>query len=143
MTAISNEENESFRKSVPEFMMKTPYLSTFPLEITKYENDDIELRLKFRENFTNDGTVYHGGVIATVVDTAGALAAWSNHDFNKGAKASTVSIALQYIAAAKKSDLIVKAFAKKRGKELIFVEIDAYDENSNLVAHALQTYRIA
>jgi uncharacterized protein (TIGR00369 family) len=86
--------------------------------------------------------VYHGGVIATMLDSAGAAAAWSNHDFDKGMRASTVSMSLQYVGACKKSDLICRAAAVKRGKELIFTEITATDSEGAVVAHALQTYRI-
>ena len=100
------------------------------------------LRLPFRPALTNDGTYYHGGVVASVLDTAGAAAAWSNHDFDKGSRASTVSMSLQYVGACKQSDLVCHAKAVKRGRELIFTEITATDADGALVAHALQTYRI-
>ena len=45
----------------------------------RYEPDDVTLRLPFRDDLTNDGTYFHGGVIASVMDIAGAGAAWSNH----------------------------------------------------------------
>jgi len=32
-----------------------------------YEPDDVTIRLPFREDLTNDGTYYHGGVIAAVM----------------------------------------------------------------------------
>jgi uncharacterized protein (TIGR00369 family) len=102
----------------------------------------VVLRLPFREDLTNDGVVYHGGVIASMLDSAGAAAAWSNHDFDKGARASTVSMTVQFVGMAKHSDLVCTARAVKRGRELIFTEIDACDGDGNLVAQALQTYRI-
>jgi uncharacterized protein (TIGR00369 family) len=100
------------------------------------------VRLPFRYDLTNDGTFYHGGVVASVIDTCGALAAWSNHDFNKGMRASTISMSVQYVGACRKSDLICRATAIKRGKELIFTEITATDAEGAVVAHAVQTYRI-
>ena len=84
----------------------------------------------------------HGGVVASVLDTTGALAAWSNHDFDKGARASTVSMNVQFLGAAKRSDLVCTARAVKRGRELIFTEITATDADGEVVAHAVQTYRI-
>jgi uncharacterized protein (TIGR00369 family) len=108
----------------------------------RYEPDEVVVRLPFRTALTNDGVYYHGGVVASAIDTAGAAAAWSNHDFDKGSRASTVSMTVQYVGACKKSDLICTARAVKRGRELIFTEIDAADSDGTLVAHALQTYRI-
>ena len=123
-------------------MPTTPFLSGLGIQFDKYEPDNVIVRLPFREDLTNDGIVYHGGVVASVVDTAGAAAAWSNHDFNKGMRASTVSMSIQYIGTAKKSDLLCVARAVKRGKELIFTEITATDAQDNPVAHAVQVYRI-
>ncbi len=87
------------------------------------------------------GTFYHGGVIASVIDTAGAAAAWSNHDFDRGARASTVTMSVQYVGAAKQSDLICTARTVRRRRELIFTEITATDADGSTVAHAVQTYR--
>jgi uncharacterized protein (TIGR00369 family) len=108
----------------------------------RYEHDEVVLRVPFREDLTNDGIVYHGGVVATALDTAGAAAAWSNHDFDKGVRASTVSMSVQYVGTAKGSDLVCRARTVKRGRELTFTEITATDTDGAVVAHAPQTYRI-
>ena len=123
-------------------MPATPYLAGLGIVIERYEPDDVRLRLPFRADLTNDGTYYHGGVIASVMDTAGAAAAWSNHDFDKGARASTVAMSIQYVGACKQSDLLCTARAVKRGKELTFTEITATDAAGAVVAHGVQTYRI-
>jgi len=123
-------------------MPQTPFLAGLGVVFDRYEPDDVTLRLPFREDLTNDGTYFHGGVIASVMDTAGAGAAWSNHDFDKGIRASTVAMSIQYVGAAKKSDLVCHAKTVRRGKELIFTEITATDADGKVVAHAVQTYRI-
>ncbi len=123
-------------------MPRTPFLAGLGVVIERYEPDQVVLRLPFREDLTNDGTFYHGGVIASVIDTAGAAAAWSNHDFNKGNRASTVSLSIQYVGACRGSDLVCHARAVRRGKELTFTEITASDPEGNVVAHGIQTYRI-
>ncbi len=123
-------------------MPQTPFLAGLGIVIERYEPDEAILRLPFRPDLTNDGSYYHGGVIASVLDTAGAAAAWSNHDFNKGQRASTVAMSVQYVGACRKADLICHARAVRRGKELTFTEITATDPEGTVVAHALQTYRI-
>jgi uncharacterized protein (TIGR00369 family) len=139
---LSEEEQRRRRAAIPELFVSTPFMSWLGLVFDRYEPDDVVLRLPFRIDLTNDGVFYHGGVVASALDTAGAAAAWSNHDFDKGSRASTVSMTVQYVGACKKSDLICTARAVKRGSELIFTEIDATDAHGILVAHALQTYRI-
>jgi uncharacterized protein (TIGR00369 family) len=139
---LTEEEQNARRAAVVEIMPATPFLKGLGIVFDRYEPDDVVLRLPFREDLTNDGVYYHGGVIASVVDTAGAAAAWSNHDFDKGARASTISMSIQYVGACKKSDLVCAARTVRRGKELTFTEITAADADGNVVAHAVQTYRI-
>jgi uncharacterized protein (TIGR00369 family) len=139
---LTEEEQNARRAAVVKIMPATPFLKGLGIVFDRYEPDDVVLRLPFREDLTNDGVYYHGGVIASVVDTAGAAAAWSNHDFDKGARASTISMSIQYVGACKKSDLVCAARTVRRGKELTFTEITAADADGNVVAHAVQTYRI-
>jgi uncharacterized protein (TIGR00369 family) len=139
---LTEEEQRARRNAVPAVMTKTPFLAGLGVVFERYEPDDVVLRLPFRPDLTIDGTYYHGGVIASVLDTAGAAAAWSNHDFTKGTRASTVSMSVQYVGACKQSDLICRARTVRRGKELTFTEITATDAEGTVVAHAIQTYRI-
>ena len=139
---LSEDEQQRRRLAVRDLMPTTPFLSGLGVVFDRYEPDDVVLRLPFREDLTNDGTFFHGGVIASVIDTAGAAAAWSNHDFGKGARASTISMSVQYVGAAKRSDLVCTARTVRRGRELTFTEITAADADGAVVAHAVQTYRI-
>jgi uncharacterized protein (TIGR00369 family) len=140
---LTDDQQQALRAGVPHAMLATPYLSNLGLVFEGYEADDVTMRLPFRADLTNDGSVYHGGVIAAVMDTTGAAAAWSNHDFNRGARASTLSLSIQYVAAARQSDLLCRARTVRRVRELSFVEITASDGEGRVVAHGVQTYRIA
>lgn len=139
---MSEQDQQRRRAMVAEHMPRTPFISLLGLQVEKFEPDDVAMRLPFREDLTNEGVYYHGGAIAGALDTCGALAAWSNHDFAKGARASTVGLSIQYLGACKRSDLFCRATTTRRGKELIFVDIVGEDEAGNPVAHAILTYRI-
>ncbi len=139
---LSEEQQQRRRLAIRDLMPTTPYLAGLGLRFDKYEPDDVTSRVPFREDLTNDGTYYHGGVIAAAIDTTGAAAAWSNHDFEKGNRASTVAMTVQYVGACKKSDLVCHARTVRRGKELIFTEIDVADADGKPVAKAILTYRI-
>ncbi|HYB38067.1 MAG TPA: PaaI family thioesterase [Mycobacterium sp.] len=139
---LTEEQQQKRRQAVRDLMTTTPLLAGLGIVFERYEPDDVTIRLPFREDLTNDGTYFHGGVIASVMDTAGAATAWSNHDFDKGMRASTVAISIQYTGAAKRCDLLCHARTARRRKELTFTEITATDTDGNIVAHAVQTYRI-
>lgn len=140
---LTDEEQLVRRRAIVEVMGATPFLAGLGAVVDRYEPDDIRVRLPFRADLTNDGAAYHGGVIASMIDTAGALAAWSNHDFHRGTRAATVSMTVQYVSAARHSDLVCDARTVRRGNELIFTEITATDADGKVVAHGVQTYRIA
>lgn len=139
---LTPEQQERRRSAVRDLMPTTPFLAGLGVRFDRWEPDDVVLRLPFREDLTNDGTYFHGGVIASAIDTAGAAAAWSNHDFDKGSRASTIAMSVQYVGAAKGSDLVCHARTVRRGRELTFTEITATDADGAVVAHAVQTYRI-
>jgi uncharacterized protein (TIGR00369 family) len=142
---LTEDEQERRRRAVADLMPHAPFMGWLGITFDRWEHDDVVLRVPFREELTNDGTFYHGGVISSAIDTAGAGAAWSFHDFNRGARASTISMTVQYVGACKRSDLVCHARTVKRGKELVFTEITAHDGSVDgpVVAHAIQTYRIA
>jgi uncharacterized protein (TIGR00369 family) len=140
--SLTEEQQQRRRKAVADLMPTTPYMKWLGIVFERYEPDDVTIRLPFREDLTNDGTYFHGGVIAAVIDTTGAAAAWSNHDFDKGSRASTISMTVNYVGAAKRSDLICHARTVRRRKDLTFTEITATDDGGDVVAHAVQTYRL-
>ena len=139
---LTEEQQRQHRLAVRDVMIRTPFLASLGVVVERYEPDEVTIRLPFRVDLTNDGVYFHGGVIASVIDTAGAAAAWSNHDFAKGTRASTVGMSIQYVGAAKASDLLCHAHTVRRRKELTFTEITATDAGGAVVAHGVQTYRI-
>jgi uncharacterized protein (TIGR00369 family) len=139
---LTEDEQQARRRAVRDLMPATPYLAGLGIVIDRYEPDEATVRLPFRADLTNDGSRYHGGVIAAVLDTAGAAAAWSNHDFDRGARASTVAMSVQYVGSCQQSDLVCHARVARRRRDLVFTEITATDTDGTVVAHGIQTYRI-
>jgi uncharacterized protein (TIGR00369 family) len=141
--SLSEAEQLRRRAAIPGIFAQTPFVAWLGLRVERYEPDDVATRLPFRVELSNDGATYHGGVVGAVIDTTAALAAWSNHDFDRGIRASTVSMALQYVAASSGGDLLCTARTVRRARELVFTEITASDSSGRVLAHGLQTYRIA
>jgi uncharacterized protein (TIGR00369 family) len=80
--------------------------------------------------------------VASLVDTAGASAVFAGHDFDKGARAATVSMTVNYTGAGRSADLIAEATCVKRGRDLSFSEIHVRDADGRLVATGSLVYRI-
>ena len=107
-TPLTDDEQQRRRNAVRDLFPTTPFMSLLGLEVDRFEADSVTLRIPANPQLTNDGSQFHGGVIASLMDSAGGLAAWSNHDFDKGARAATVSIDVQYLSgAAPGADLLL------------------------------------
>jgi uncharacterized protein (TIGR00369 family) len=139
----SEADHLKLRAAIPRLFKRAPFLAWLDLQVERYEPDDVTTRLPFRHDLSNDGSTYHGGVISAVMDTTGAMAAWSNHDYDRGIRASTVSMSLQYVAVSDGSDLLCQATTVRRARELVFTEIVARDSTGKALAHGVQTYRFA
>jgi uncharacterized protein (TIGR00369 family) len=141
--SLTDDQQQRRRQAVAELLPTTPFLKGLGIVFERYEPDLVTIRLPWREDLTNDGAYFHGGIVASVLDTTGAATAWSNHDFDKGTRAATVSMTVQYVGATERSDLVCHGRTVRRRKELVFTEITATDSDGTVVAHAVQTYRIA
>lgn len=125
-----------------EILTRTPYIARLGIVVEEWDESGVRLRLPFDERLTNDGAVYHGGVVASLVDTSGAAAVFAGHDFAKGARAATVSMTVNYTGAGRRTDLVADAVCVRRGRDLSFAEIHVRDTEQRLVASATLVYRI-
>jgi uncharacterized protein (TIGR00369 family) len=130
------------RDQLNGWVAEHPWLGPLGVQFDLYEPDHVVLRWPFRADTTNDGAYFHGGIIAAAIDTAGAGAALSAFEADRPIRPTTVSMSIQYVGAAKRSDLLCEARTVKRGRELVFTEITVRDTGGKVCAHAVQTYRI-
>jgi uncharacterized protein (TIGR00369 family) len=139
---LTPEEQAQRRASMREIFLRTNYMKGLGLVIEEWSEDGVRMRLPFDERLTNDGDVYHGGAVASLMDSTGAGAVWAGHDFDKGMRAATVSMTVNYTGAAVRSDLIGEARCVRRGRDLAFSEIRVSDPDGKLVALGTLVYRI-
>ena len=140
--SLTDAEQVRLRAAFRDQMTRTPYIGGLRIVVEEWSPDGARLRLPFAEHLTNDGTAYHGGVVASLVDTAGAAAVWAGHDYDKGMRAATVSLTVNYIGAGRGTDLVADAVCVKRGRDLNFSEIRVTDTEGRGVATATLVYRI-
>ena len=140
---LTPEDQTKRREFMRGVMTKTPYIASLGIVVERWDPDGVQLRLPFDPELTNDGAVYHGGAVASLMDTTGAAAVWAGHDFDKGTRAATISMTINYTGAASRADLVADAVCVKRGRELAFSEIRVSDADGKPVATGTLVYRIA
>ena len=63
---------------VRAFLPESPFARHLGLEIEHLDADGAELRLPFAAEHATFADTVHGGAIATLIDTAGMVAAWGD-----------------------------------------------------------------
>src|SRR3954463_792832 len=116
------------------FLPESPFARHLGLEIERLDADGAELRLPFASEHATFADTVHGGAIATLIDTAGMVAAWGDEEPTDRPAGATVSMAVDYVGAARGSDLVARARVVRRRRSLCFVQIDVVDDDERVVA---------
>lgn len=90
------------------------------------------------EHFNPGGTV-HGGVLATLMDTAMASAARSRTE--DGEVPATTQLTIAFLSPARPGRLLVSAAVRKQGEHLLLCEADI-EQDGRALAHALATFAV-
>jgi uncharacterized protein (TIGR00369 family) len=126
-----------------QFVANSPFAQKLGIALVEIRADEALLRLPFDTSLATAGEVVHGGAIGTLADMAATVVAWSAADVAGIRNGATVSLTVEYVAAATGQDLLARARVNKRGWSLVFCEVDVLAHESVLVAKALAIYRFA
>src|SRR5436305_821779 len=99
--------------------------------------------MPFDPSLATLGDVVHGGAIASLIDTAGVTAAWGDESPADGLGGATVSMSVDYVAAARATDVVARARVVRRGRSLCFVTVEALDDDGRIVATGQVCHRYA
>ena len=129
------------REVIAGFIPSSPLVGHLGIEVVSLEPDAARLRLPFRPELATMGDVVHGGAIASLLDTAAMAAAWCDDTVPEALAGATVSLHVDYVAAARAVDLVAEGRAVRRGRSLCFCEVEATDPDGTVVAKALAVHR--
>jgi uncharacterized protein (TIGR00369 family) len=129
------------REAIAAFVPASPFVGHLGIRLAELEPDLAVLELAFDERLATAGDVVHGGAIATLIDTAGMTAAWADDERPESWRGSTVSMNVDYLAAAAGSDLRATARVVRRGGTLCFCEVEVVDAAGAAVARGSVIHR--
>ena len=126
---------------IAQFIPASPLVKHLGIELKTLEPDQAELLLPYREEVATMGDVVHGGAIASLIDTAGMAAAWADDVEPEALAGATVSLTVDYVAAARGQDLLATATVARRGRSLAFTDVRVTEPDGRLVAKGSLVYR--
>jgi uncharacterized protein (TIGR00369 family) len=118
-------------------LASSPALQWLQPTLEELALDECVLRLPYRTELTNGSPAIHGGVLATLADTAVAFALSTNFDGKMGF--ATADMTIHYLRRAK-DDVLARARILKKGRRVNVGEVDIVDSANRPVARALTTF---
>lgn len=115
----------------------SPALGWLRPELTELELDRAVLKLPYRAELTNGSGTVHGGVLATLADTAVAFALATNFDGKMGF--ATADLTIHFLRRAR-GDVWARASIAKKGKRINVGDVEVVDAEGRVLARALTTF---
>jgi len=120
---------------------QTPYHAALGVRVESIAPEAVRVRVPYKDDNSNPGRALHGGVSASTIVSAGALAAWTGLADTPDLETSTLDLSVNYLAAAIGEDIVASAEVLRRGKEIVYSEIDVRTDAGKRIALGLVTYR--
>lgn len=120
-----------------------PFSKNLGMELEDVSDGYAKLRLRFKKENTTAMDALHGGAIASLIDTTGAMAAWTTAEIATPRYfGSTIGVNVNYLSGAIAEDVLAEGRILKRGKEIIYTDVRATNEKGKLLAQGTVVYRI-
>jgi uncharacterized protein (TIGR00369 family) len=126
------------REEAQAMVDRGPYLRWLGLHVVSFEEKEIEVKAKWREEWVANPTVQQtqGGILAALIDFAADFALVPK----LGRLVPTIDMRVDYHRMARRGDLTVKGRVIKLGRQVSVCEAEIRDEAGELVASGRGTY---
>ncbi len=136
---LTDENKERMAKVIA----LTPYMAHLGMELIDASEGYAKLKLKYQQENSTAAEALHGGAIASLIDTTGAMAAWTTAEIATPKYfGSTIGITVNYLSAVIGQDCFAEGRVLKRGKEVIYNEVLVHNADGKLCAQGTVIYRI-
>jgi acyl-CoA thioesterase len=123
---------------VRKAMDSVPFARLLGIELDEVDSGSATLGLKVKKSLTQNHAVVHGGVIASLIDTATAFAIITVLEPEE--RVTTVDLTVSYLRPVTAGRLSANARIVRAGRRLFAVSAEVRDKDGRLTATALSTY---
>jgi uncharacterized protein (TIGR00369 family) len=128
-----NEMGLRLKKSVPGKL--------FGFELASIERGTAIMTMQVRKRHKQIHGVVHGGILASLADTVGALAAYPL--LPRNTRLATVEMKINYLEPVDRGKIVAEARLLRLGRSLAVVQCEVQGADGTLAAIALITYAIS
>src|SRR6476660_6849464 len=125
-----------------QFIPSSPFVAKLGIVAEVPDGDEVRLRMPFDPTNVTLGDMVHGGAVAALADVAVMAAAWARAEVPDSLRGVTTSMAMQFLAPARATDLIAIGRVLRRGRTLVNCDVDILTADGEAVAKAIATYKV-
>ncbi|HJU56441.1 MAG TPA: PaaI family thioesterase, partial [Pyrinomonadaceae bacterium] len=115
-----------------------PYARLLGMELGELRRGAATLHLEARDELKRNRGILHGGVVASLADTAAAFAILTLTE--PGQSSTTVDLTVHYLRPLSEGRATARARVVRAGLRIMVISVDVFDENQALAATALTSF---
>lgn len=134
-TSVITEER---KKQAADSLRSLPFAKLIGMELADILPNEATIKIEMRDDLRQPSGVLHGGVTATLIDTAMAFAVrthLADEEFT-----ATIDLTVHYLRPHTEGTILCTAKIVRAGKRIFTVSADVFNEQKKLIATGLSTY---
>jgi len=134
------KEDEAYLEKVRALTNRSPYYRLLGMDVTEIKEGESRIQMPFRQELTHPYEIMHGGAIASLADSAVALALISLVEREE--RITTIEFKINFFVPIAKGNLTGHAKIIHKGSSTAVGDVEVTDETGKLVAKVIATYSI-
>lgn len=132
--------NPAYVEALKDMVKNSPYPSHMQMTLDQIEFDAAKVVIKLAKCHLQPYGIVHGGVVATIIDTATFWAAFLRLPEASGLV--NVDLKLNYLQSVIDGKLTARGTCIRPGRSICYSVASVYDENDSLIAHGTSTLMV-
>ncbi len=137
---MENQLSQDTKDAIKKRFAGSPFFNLLNMEIKELEKGKAVVSVKPEKDFLQTASILHGGVTATLCDTAVAVALLTVIPVDSDI--TTIEIKVNYLKPVVDQEVFACAEIIKAGKSVAVSDVSVIDKNGEYYAAALSTYAI-
>jgi len=135
---VQEKITEEQRQRAADVLHNNLFAKMIGMRLTEMLPGEAVIEIEMRDELRQPHGLLHGGVTATLIDTAMAFAVITK--LSEDEKASTVDLTVHYLRPHTDGKIVCIAKVVRAGKRILTLSADVYNEQEKLIATAVSTY---
>ena len=138
---VPTMEEEKYFKKVREVTNRSPFYRLLGMKVVEIRKGTSRIEMSFRKKLTHPYRIVHGGAIASLADSAVAMALASL--VKPSDRFTTIEFKINFFTPISQGKLVAQAEIIYKGSRTAVGEVEVMDGNGKLVAKVIATYNIS